>query len=127
MHADEVVWRFYELLSARSQAEIEELRARNDPLALKAEFGRELVASFHGALAADEAMGLSAASTSAMACLMKARKSKCQRMESDCSWQRGLSVAPLVASTSEAKRLISQGGARARCQPGCGAGSGKPT
>jgi tyrosyl-tRNA synthetase len=54
---DEVVWRFYELLSSCTQTEIEALRSAGDPLAAKAGFAREMVTRFHGAPAAESAEG----------------------------------------------------------------------
>jgi tyrosyl-tRNA synthetase len=54
---DEVIWRFYELLSARTQAEIDALKSAGDPLAAKAGFAREIVARFHGEVAAGSAEG----------------------------------------------------------------------
>jgi tyrosyl-tRNA synthetase len=50
---DDVIWRFYELLSAKNVNEISALRSAGDPLAAKAAFARELVTRFHGAPAAD--------------------------------------------------------------------------
>jgi tyrosyl-tRNA synthetase len=107
---DEVVWRYYELLSSRTSAEIAELRGRNDALDAKAEFGREIVARFHDDGAAEQAVAAFRRQylddgvpddvpnvdvpTDGAALLLA----------------KGLSAAHLVASTSEAKRLISQGG-----------------
>jgi tyrosyl-tRNA synthetase len=107
---DEVVWRYYELLSSKSSAEIAALRAGNDPLAAKAEFGRELVARFHGAPAADEAQ-----QAFSRQYLGDGLPDEIPEVEVSTEGERlllakGLSVAQLVASTSEAKRLILQGG-----------------
>lgn len=52
---DDVVWRFYQLLSSRTQNEIDTLRSVGDPLAAKAGFAREMVTRFHGGPAADSA------------------------------------------------------------------------
>lgn len=43
---DDVIWRFYELLSAKTTAQIAELRTNEDPLAAKAAFGIEMVTRF---------------------------------------------------------------------------------
>jgi tyrosyl-tRNA synthetase len=107
---DEVVLRFYELLSARSRVEIEELRSRNDPIGLKAEFGRELVTRFHDARAADEAM-----TAFRRQYLGDGVPDDIPEVEVPTEGERlllakGISVAGLVPSTSEAKRLIAQGG-----------------
>ncbi|HEU4405117.1 MAG TPA: tyrosine--tRNA ligase [Polyangiaceae bacterium] len=53
---DGVVWRYFELLSSKSAAEIAALRAQaTDPREPKRLFGREIVARFHGPDAAREA------------------------------------------------------------------------
>jgi tyrosyl-tRNA synthetase len=107
---DAVVLRFYELLSARSRAEIEELRTRNDPLSLKAEFGRELVTRFHGAAAAAEAMEAFRRQYLADGVPDQIAEVEVPTEGSQLLLAKGLSGAGLVSSTSEAKRLISQGG-----------------
>ena len=107
---DDVVWRFYELLSARSSAEIEELRLRNDPLALKAEFGRELVTRFHSAQAADEAMSAFRRQYLGDGVPDEIPEVQVPMEGQQLLLAKGLSAARLVPSTSEAKRLISQGG-----------------
>ena len=107
---DAVVPRFYELLSSRSRTEIDELRARNDPLGLKAEFGRELVTRFHGAQAADEAMEAFRRQYLADGVPDQIAEVEVPTEGAQLLLAKGLSVAGLVPSTSEAKRLISQGG-----------------
>lgn len=53
---DELIWRYYELLSFRSMAEIEELQQQmrdgRNPRDIKAELARELIGRFHGEEAA---------------------------------------------------------------------------
>lgn len=58
--SDDLMWRYYELLSELTRAEIEELKAdvaegRAHPKAAKMGLAKELVRRFHGAEAADEA------------------------------------------------------------------------
>ncbi len=58
--SDTLMWRFYELLSDRSLADLEQLRGavdagREHPMAVKRQLARELVARFHDAAAADSA------------------------------------------------------------------------
>src|SRR5690606_30551580 len=51
---DELMWRYYELLSDRSLAEIEALR-KGHPRDAKVQLAMEIVARFHGAEAAEAA------------------------------------------------------------------------
>jgi tyrosyl-tRNA synthetase len=107
---DEVVWRYYELLSSRSSAEIAELRARNDPLTAKAEFGREIVARFHDDQSADEALAAFRRQYLSDGVPEDVTHVEVPTEGPSLLLAKGLSVAGLVSSTSEAKRLIAQGG-----------------
>ncbi len=49
---DEVIWRFFELLSSKTSSEIAGLKGAGDPLGAKATFAREMVTRFHGGDAA---------------------------------------------------------------------------
>ena len=53
--SDERMWRYYELLTDKTTAEIAELRNRNEPMAAKQALARQIVADFHSAQAAQEA------------------------------------------------------------------------
>ena len=57
--SDELMWRYFELLSFRSSAEIDALRAQveagGNPRDVKVSLAREFVARFHGEAAAEEA------------------------------------------------------------------------
>ncbi|HLG99441.1 MAG TPA: tyrosine--tRNA ligase [Bryobacteraceae bacterium] len=53
--SDELMWRYYELLTDKTMAEIAELRSRNEPMAAKQALARQVVADFHSAEAAREA------------------------------------------------------------------------
>jgi tyrosyl-tRNA synthetase len=111
---DDVIFRFFELLSSRSNAEIESLKrdrtAGRNPMEIKALFARELIERFHGADAADRAArefqrvysgdavpddvpGVTVAATGGVA---------------ELAW--AVKQAGLAASTSEARRLVEQGG-----------------
>ncbi|MBK1680837.1 tyrosine--tRNA ligase [Rhodocyclus tenuis] len=113
--SDELMWRYYELLSFRSLAEIAALRGEvregRNPRDAKVALAQEIVARFHGQQAADDALSdfearfrhggvpddidevsLSGAGPWPLAQVLK---------------QAGLS-----ASTSEALRMIDQGGVR---------------
>ena len=111
--SDEMMWRYYELLSFRSIAEIEKLKrevaAGRNPRDVKVELGQEIVTRFHSRAASDAAL------------------------EDFVSRSRGgipedipavslsgaplgigqlLKAANLVASTSEGLRMVEQGGVR---------------
>jgi len=49
------MWRYYELLTDKTTAEIAELRKGNQPMAAKQALARQIVADFHSAEAAQEA------------------------------------------------------------------------
>ena len=57
--SDELMWRYFELLSFRSNAELAGLRdavaAGRNPMAVKVELATEITARFHGSAAADRA------------------------------------------------------------------------
>lgn len=53
--SDERMWRYYELLTDKTTAEIAELRNRNEPMAAKQALARQIVADFQSAEAAQEA------------------------------------------------------------------------
>ena len=53
--SDERMWRYYELLTDKTVAEIAELRNRNQPMAAKQALARQIVADFHSTEAAQEA------------------------------------------------------------------------
>ncbi|HKU13725.1 MAG TPA: tyrosine--tRNA ligase [Steroidobacteraceae bacterium] len=114
--SDELMWRYFDLLSFRSNTELAELRAAvaagRNPMAAKFELAQEITARFHGAPAA------AAAETSF--------RSRSQRRETPAdvpvrvetideptiTVARLLKQAGLVESTSAAHRLMEQGGVR---------------
>jgi len=107
---DDVIWRFYELLSAKNAQEIAGLRQAGDPLSAKRAFAAEIVTRFHSAEAAE-----SAAQTFAGAYLSHGVPDDTPEVEVEAAGEtlwlaKALSAAKLVASTSEGKRLIVQGG-----------------
>lgn len=107
---DTVIWRFYELLSRRTQTEITELRSSKSALEAKALFAVEIVERFHGKPAAEEA-----AQSFRAAYLSDGLPSDIPEMTLDGEGDgvflfKALSQATLVKSTSDGKRLISQGG-----------------
>jgi len=53
--SDELMWRYYELLTDKTTSEIAALRAQNEPMAAKQALARQIVADFHSAQTAQEA------------------------------------------------------------------------
>ena len=53
--SDELMWRYYELLTDKTTAEIAVLRKGNEPMAAKQALARQVVSDFHSAEAAQEA------------------------------------------------------------------------
>jgi tyrosyl-tRNA synthetase len=109
--SDGLMWRYYELLSRRSLAEIQALR-REHPKVAKSELAKEIVARYHGleaARAAEEQFEL----------VHKRREVPEDVEERVVSREAGANAVPLAktlaqlglaASGSEARRLIAQGG-----------------
>jgi tyrosyl-tRNA synthetase len=116
---DDVVFRFFELLSRRSNDEIAALKRERaggrNPMEIKALFAREMVERFHDAAAADHAAREfervyskdAVPEDVAVVVVEPAPGSKV-----DLAW--ALKQANLVASTSEGRRLIEQGGVEVR-------------
>ena len=107
---DTVIWRFFELLSARSQREIDELKNQNNPLAAKALFAFEIVERFHDRATAESAQR--SFREAYLADGLPENVPECElTTEGDTLWlPKALSVAKLVPSSSEGKRLVLQGG-----------------
>jgi len=53
--SDELMWRYYELLTDKSLADIAAFKSRQEPMAAKQALARTIVADFHSADAADQA------------------------------------------------------------------------
>ncbi|HET7753912.1 MAG TPA: tyrosine--tRNA ligase [Anaeromyxobacteraceae bacterium] len=108
--SDELMWRYYELLSARSTGEIAALRAGH-PRAAKVALAKELVTRFHGAEAADRA-------EEQFEKVFRAKDVPDEVDERAIALEgapslplaRLLADAKVVASNSEARRLVAQGG-----------------
>lgn len=114
--SDDLMWRYYDLLSARSDKEIRDLResvaAGANPRDIKFELAGELVARFHDRMAADDARrefidrfqrGQTPADIPEVALSTQGAQLGLPQV---------LKAAGLVASTSEAIRLVAQGGVR---------------
>jgi tyrosyl-tRNA synthetase len=113
--SDELMWRYYELLSFRPMSEIEDLRQRVaggvNPRDVKFELGVELVARFHSKSLAEQArqsfvnrFQKGALPDEIPECLLEA--------DEDLPIANALKDAGLVSSTSEGFRMIKQGAVR---------------
>jgi tyrosyl-tRNA synthetase len=113
---DSVIWRFFELLSARSQAEIEQLKQAGDPLKAKAQFAFEIVERFHDRQTAEEAERSFRGAY--LADGLPENVPECTlETETDSLWlPKALAMAKLVTSSSEGKRLVQQGGVEVNSQ-----------
>jgi tyrosyl-tRNA synthetase len=114
--SDDLMWRYFELLSFRPNADIANLKAEiaqgRNPMEVKFELAREITARFHGAAAAERAHENFAA------------RSQKREQPTDIPTRtefvtdatvpvaRLLKQAGLVESTSAAHRLMEQGGVR---------------
>lgn len=114
--SDTLMWRYYELLSFRSQAEIDALKAGIamglNPRDVKVSLAQELVARFHGSSAAEDALADFEA---------RFQRNAIPDDLPDVSLLVGTEGMPvaqvlrqcgLTASTSESNRMIDQGGVR---------------
>jgi tyrosyl-tRNA synthetase len=111
---DDVIFRYFELLSSRSNAEIAELKAARaagrNPMEIKALFARELVTRFHGAEAADRA-GAEFERIYSKDAVPDDVPTFTIPTEGPTLWiAKALSAAGLVKSTSDGRRLVEQGG-----------------
>jgi tyrosyl-tRNA synthetase len=111
---DDVIFRYFELLSARSNAEIAQLKedrkSGKNPMEIKSLFAKELITRFHDAGAATSAEAEFGRVYSADAIPTDVPE---HTFESDgpTLWiAKALSLAGLVKSTGEGKRLVEQGG-----------------
>lgn len=114
--SDELMWRYYELLSFRPLAEIERLKADvqagRNPRDVKVLLAQELVARFHGAAAAVDALA-----DFESRFRQGGVPDDLPEVALACSGQnmaiaQVLKQAGLTATTSEALRMIDQGGVR---------------
>jgi tyrosyl-tRNA synthetase len=111
---DDVIFRYFELLSSRTNDEIallkQERAAGKSPLEIKALFARELVRRFHGEGSDDRAAAEFGRVYSADA-VPEDIPAFTVATEGPSLWiAKALSSAGLVKSTGEGKRLVEQGG-----------------
>lgn len=111
---DDVIFRYFELLSSRSNAEIsalkEDRKAGRNPLEIKALFAQEIVTRFHGGDASLHAATEFAKVYSGDA-VPDDVATHTVTTEGETLWiAKALSAIGLVKSTGEGKRLVEQGG-----------------
>jgi tyrosyl-tRNA synthetase len=114
--SDELMWRYFELLSAKSLGDLRRLRdeaaAGRNPRDIKFLLGTELVTRFHDAAAAERALGGFIARHRDQSVPEDLPRIEVVAVDGSIGIAHLLKVAGLVASTSEAVRLIQQGGVR---------------
>ena len=111
--SDSLMWRYYELLSFRSEAQIEKLKSEVDagrnPRDVKFELASEIVARFHNAKAADHALLDFRERFSQGGLPAEIQECVIRQDGKDLPLVSALKRADLTKSTSEARRLIAQG------------------
>jgi tyrosyl-tRNA synthetase len=114
--SDELMWRYFDLLSFRSNADLAELRsavaAGRNPMAAKVELAREITARFHGSAAAHRAEEAFRSRSQKRQTPAEVATRIEEIDEPTISLARLLKQAGLVESTSAAHRLIEQGGVK---------------
>ncbi len=113
---DELMWRYYDLLSFRSAEEIANLRREvgegRNPRDIKVLFAQEIVARFHGAAAAEDALSDFEARFKQGGVPDDIAEVLLSASDGGLSVVQVLRQAGLTASTSEAMRMIAQGGVK---------------
>ena len=114
---DDLMWRYYDLLSFRSAEEIARLRHEvgegRNPRDVKVMFAQEIVTRFHGAAAAVDALADFEARFKQGAIPDDISEVTLASIDGGLSIVQVLRQAGLTASTSEAMRMIAQGGVKA--------------
>ncbi len=114
--SDELMWRYFEVLSFRPLADIEALRRSvkegANPRDAKFELGQEIVARFHDESAAQAAQAEFIARFQQGAMPDEIREVTLQSEDGSLGIAHILKAAGLVGSTSEAFRMIKQGAVR---------------
>jgi tyrosyl-tRNA synthetase len=114
--SDELMWRYFELLSFRPLSEIAALKKSaaegRNPRDIKFELARELTARFHDAAAAERAQAEFIARFRQGAVPQKIDSMRISTDGKPSRVANALKLAGLVTSTSEGNRLIDQGAVR---------------
>lgn len=110
--SDDLMWRYFELLSLRGNAEISALRQSaedgRNPRDIKFELARELVGRFHGPAAADAAHAGFVQQFSGRGLPQEIPELRVLSPTPQLSLANVAKLAELVASTSEARRAVTQ-------------------
>ena len=107
---DKVIWRFFELLSAKSNEEIRVLRDANEPLAAKSAFAEEIVSRFQGNKAAQTAKASFFATYLGHGVPEDVPQCSVVGDDEGVLLPKALAQAGLCKSNGEARRLLQQGG-----------------
>jgi tyrosyl-tRNA synthetase len=114
--SDDLMWRYFELLSFRPLSEIAALRRAaaegRNPRDIKFELAREIVARFHDAAAAEHAQGEFIARFRQGAVPEKIDTARIPSGGAPLRLANVMKMAGLVGSTSDGNRLIDQGAVR---------------
>jgi tyrosyl-tRNA synthetase len=114
--SDGLMWRYFDLLSFRSNAEIQALKreidAGTNPMEIKFDLAREITSRFHGVEAAQRARGAFAGRSQKRELPENIEKRTVEIAEPSISVAQLLKLAGLVQSTSSANRMIEQGAVR---------------
>ncbi len=114
--SDDLMWRYFELLSFRSNEDLAELKARvaggGNPRDVKFELGREITARFHGEQASERALGGFIARFRDGATPEEVPEVAVSGTGEELPLAYVIKQAGLTASTSEATRMIQQGAVR---------------
>jgi tyrosyl-tRNA synthetase len=114
--SDELMWRYFELLSFRTDAEVRSLRREieggRNPRDVKVILAQEIVARFHGGAAAGDALTDFETRFSQGAIPCDIPNTTVEADGQSLPVAHVLKLAGLTSSTSEALRMIKQGGVR---------------
>ena len=114
--SDELMWRYFDLLSFRNIAEIRQLKASvgkgRNPRDVKVELALELVARFHSSAAAEDAL-VEFEARFRQGVLPEDMPELSLQTDAPLALVQVLKQAGLTASTSESLRMIEQGAVRA--------------
>lgn len=106
---DQVIFRYFELLSSRTDEEIASLRG-NNPLEVKALFAKEVITRFHDSKAAEEAQREFEVTYTGKGVPENIPEFHLKTEGATLWIAKALSEAKLVKTTSEGRRLVEQGG-----------------
>ena len=110
--SDEMMWRYYELLTDVQVAEIEKMKSGTHPMQAKKELARRIVADFHSAEAAAKAGEDWAKQFQKDEVPEDVEEAEIDAPENRLRIDKLLARMGLVASVSEARRMVKQGSVR---------------